>query len=89
MKRQKLTSCDKWWRAATSIDIFGERLYLNLDGKESFDTCCGAICTLLIFCILALMGIFEVRLYQTQWAEVPIISTYVKEGFYEQPVEVR
>ena len=45
--------------------MFGERVKFNLDGKESFDTCCGSICTFLIFGIVALYCVFQVRLYQS------------------------
>ena len=62
-KRRKPTTCDKFWRSATSIDMFGERIRFNMDGKETFDTCCGSICTLLIFGVVALYTIFQLRLY--------------------------
>jgi len=88
-KRPKVTSCDKLWRTATSFDMFGERVQLNLDGKESFDTCCGAMCTLIILCAVALFSLFQVRHYKTQWAEVPIVSDYEKKGYFEEPVEIR
>ena len=89
-KRSKPTPCDRLWRSVTSIDMFGERIYLNLDGKESFDTCCGSLCTLIILCVVALFALFQVRLYQSQWTEVPILSTYVKKDFFNNaPVEVR
>ena len=60
-----------------------------MDGKTSFDTCCGSFCTLLILGVVAIYGIFQVRLYESQWAEVPIVSTFLKEGHYSEPVEIR
>lgn len=69
--------------------MFGERIQFNLDGKESFDTCLGSMCTILVFGVVALYSLFQIRLYQSQWAEVPIISSFNKVGFYEEPVEIR
>ena len=88
-KERKVSTSDKFWRATTKCDLFGERVRFNMDGKESFDTCCGSICTLAITAVVALYCVFQVRLYQSQWAEVPIVSSFVKEGFYLEPVEVR
>ena len=69
--------------------MFGEKMSFNIDGKESFDTCCGSLCTVLILAVVALYALFQVRLYNSQWQEVPILSTYEKSGFYDQPVEIR
>ena len=69
--------------------MFGETVNFNMDGKESFDTCCGSICTFLIMGVVAVYCVFQVRLYNSQWAEVPIVSTFLKEGFYLEPVEIR
>ena len=87
--KRRVTPCDKFWRATTSIDMFGERIQFNMDGKESFDTCCGSFCTLIIFCIIAVYTLFQIRLYQSQWAEIPILSTYIKKGYYVEPVEIQ
>ena len=88
-KRKKVSPCDKFWRAGTSFDMFGERVQFNMDGKESFDTCCGSICTLAILGIVTLYALFQVRLYNQQWAEVPILNTYLKKGFYKESPEIR
>ena len=88
-KRPKLTPCDRFWRSTTRFDMFGERIYFNMDGKESFDTCCGSFCTLAICAVVTLFVLFQIRFYQSQWAEVPIISEYIKEGFFKEPVEIR
>ena len=61
----------------------------NMDGKESFDTCLGSFCTFAIFGLVALYCAFQIRLYESQWAEVPILSTYDKVGFHSEPVEIR
>ena len=50
-KKRKVGYCDRMWRSCTGYDMFGERIQLNLDGKESFDTCLGSLCTLLVLCI--------------------------------------
>ena len=89
MKRRKVSACDKFWRTATSFDMFGERVQLNLDGKESFDTCCGAMCTIIVLAAIAFFTLFQIRHYETQWAEVPITSDYIKKGFFADPVEIR
>lgn len=89
IKRRKVSPCDKFWRTSTSIDMFGEHLYLNLDGKESFDTCCGSLCTLMILVVCAIFALFQVRMYESQWAEVPIVSDYIKKGYFHEPVEIR
>ena len=57
-KKRKVGWCDRLWRSFTQYDMFGERVQLNLDGKESFDTCCGSLCTLLILCIVAVYSLF-------------------------------
>ena len=88
-KERKVSTGEKFWRATTRFDMFGERVRFNMDGKESFDTCCGSFCTLAILAVVALYCIFQVRLYNTQWQEVPIVSSFVKEGFYTEPVEIR
>ena len=88
-KQRKLTTGGRFWRTTTKCDLFGERVRFNLDGKESFDTCLGSFCTLGILAIVALYAVFQIRLYNNQWAEVPIVSTFVKEGFYTEPVEIR
>ena len=31
-----------------SYDVFGSEVKFNLDGKESFDTCFGAFCSILL-----------------------------------------
>ena len=69
--------------------MFGEKISFNIDGKESFDTCLGSFCTLIVFAIVATYAAFQIRLYQSQWSEVPITSTFLKPGHFLDPVEVR
>ena len=64
-KRRRLTTCDKFWRSTTSFDMFGETMKFNMDGKDSFDTCCGSFCTFAIFAVVALYCLFQIRLYQS------------------------
>ena len=89
VKRRKVSFCDKFWRTATRFDLFGEQVKFNLDGKESFDTCCGSLVTLLIFLVVAVYGLFLVRLYQKEHIDLPILVDYLQEGYYEDPVEIR
>ena len=60
-----------------------------MDGKESFDTCCGSMCTILILAIVAGYALFQVRLYQSQWAEIPVLHSYTKQGYYTDKVEIQ
>jgi hypothetical protein len=38
--------------------MFGEKVYFNMDGKDSYDTCCGSLCTLIILAAVALFVLF-------------------------------
>ena len=88
-KRKKPNWFDKIWRTATSIDMFGERVQFNFDGKESYDTCCGALATLLIFGTVAVYALFQIRYYNSRWSEVPILSVFLKENYFVEPIEIR
>lgn len=91
MKRHKPGPFDRLWRTVTSIDMFGETVRLNMDGKERFNTCCGALCTLMVLAATAAYCLFFIRLYDSQKSDeiIPILSTYVKQGYFEEDVEIR
>ena len=88
-KRKPPTKCDKFWRMCTSWDMFGEQVKFNLDGKESFDTCCGSLCTLLILLTITVYFFFQMRYYNNQETQIPILAYYNKKGYYKDPVEIR
>jgi len=57
-KKRRVTACDKFWRSTTQFDMFGEKIHFNMDGKDSFDTCCGSLCTILILGVVAVYVLF-------------------------------
>lgn len=86
--RRKPNLLDKFWRATTKFDMFGESIQFNLDGKESYDTCCGSLATLLILGTVAIYALFQVRYYNSRWSEVPIVNVFLKENYYLEPLKI-
>ena len=73
-KKRKVSKCDKFWRASTRFDMFGERINFNMDGKETYDTCCGSLVTLIVFLAVAVYCLFQIRLYQKENIRVPVVA---------------
>jgi hypothetical protein len=70
------------------LDLFGSEIKFNIDGKESFDTCLGACCTILIMGALAALALSQTLMYQTNSA-IPFVSVQQQEGFFTDKNEVR
>lgn len=54
--------------------MFGERINFNMDGKETYDTCCGSLVTLIVFLAVAVYCLFQIRLYQKENIRVPVVA---------------
>ena len=80
-KKWKPTPCDKIYGKVLDLDMFGEQINFNIHGRTHYDTCCGAICTLLILLVTVAFGIMSATRAMTEH-DVPVVQHQVKREYF-------
>ena len=73
-KKQRPTKSQACYNGYNSIDMFGSEVKFNVDGKERYDTCLGATCSLIIVLLLAALSLSSTVMYKTNTA-IPFVQT--------------
>ena len=81
-KKWKPGPCDKIYGKFLDIDMFGEPITFNIQGRTHYDTCCGVIFTLAILTITVAYGYFSALRAMAEH-DVPTIQTQIKEDYFE------
>ena len=64
-----------------SLDMFGSSINFTINGKQTYDTWCGAIFTVIIMAIVVCYSQFRIREFFNQPL---VISESVERGFYNE-----
>ena len=71
-KKLRPTKCDKMYGKVLDLDMFGEQINFNINGRTHYDTCCGVICTIMILLITVIFGIMSATRAMTEH-DVPVV----------------
>lgn len=73
---------DKCYGKFLDLDMFGEQINFNIQGRSHYDTCCGVLCTAAVLFLTVLFGYLSAIRAMTEH-EIPHIQRQIKEEYFE------
>jgi len=80
-KKRRASPCDKCYGKFLDLDMFGEQITFNIDGRTHYNSCCGVLFTLAIIVIVILCFHFTLMRGEVEH-DVPTIVSQVREDYF-------
>ena len=83
MGRRRKGCCLSIKNKCLDFDMFGSSVQFNVDGRNKWNTCCGALVSVVIIAVAVLFGLYQFRV-ATSGSYVPVIQAQTIESFYDE-----
>ena len=80
-RKAKPTACGRCYGKFLDLDMFGKPITFNVHGRETFDTFCGVLFTLVIAVVTVTYAILVVKRYSVE-LDVPLVKTQVLPEYF-------